>query len=181
MKRFFPDLPLPLPTVSQVLWRSGCPADRAGSGVRSAVDEAIALLKRLHTSWSGAVFLEEHEIPPSLTGLFPGRPVTVMAASLGDGYETIIPAETGLSAFILDSAASVAVESLLKKLQTHLSSSLNMIATKRVAPGYGSLPLSVQADIVSMFPDSGLTCTEEYMLVPVKSTTGVTGWTQPEN
>lgn len=90
----------------------------------------------------------------------------------------MIQGQTGLQEYMNDSAASVAVESYMKKLQLFLAEELGMTPTKRIAPGYGEIPLSVQKDIIGMFPHAGITCTDEYMLSPVKSMTGVAGWIQ---
>ena len=104
-----------------------------------------------------------------------------MAVTLGKGINPLLSDSGELQGFMNDSAASVAVESYIKKLQLYLSETLEMTPTKRVAPGYGEIPLSVQREIIAMFPDSGIDCTEEYMLSPVKSMTGVVGWIQQEN
>lgn len=181
MKAFRPDLPLPLPSLKQVLWRSGCPPQGAGVGVTRSAEAAISALSLLNTVWCGGVFLEGPEIPGSLAGIFPGKPLSVMAVTLGPGIEPVLSDPDPLQGFMNDSAASVAVEVLMKKLQLFLVDQLGMSPTKRAAPGYGGLPLSMQPEIIAMFPDSGIACSDGFMLSPVKSMTGVVGWIQREN
>lgn len=181
MKRFSPYLPLPLPSLKQVLWRSGCPPDKAGNDITESAGKAIQSLSSLSTHWCGSVYLTEEEAPDSISRIFPGKNLSIMAVTLGRGIQSLIPETGDLQAFMIDSAASVAVESYMKKLQLFLSDELKMVSTKRAAPGYGDIPLSVQREIISMFPDSGITCNDEFMLSPVKSMTGVVGWIQQEN
>lgn len=181
MKAFRPGLPLPLPSVKQVLWRSGCPPEGAGADVTGSAERAVSALSALNTVWCGGVFLEENEVPGPLAGVFPGKPLSVMAVTLGPGIEPVISDPDPLQGFMNDSAASVAVEALMKKLQLFLVDQLGMTPTKRAAPGYGDLPLSMQPEIIAMFPDSGIVCNDGFMLSPVKSMTGVVGWIQREN
>lgn len=181
MRRVSPSLPLPLPSVEQVLWRSGCPPDKAGDDITESAVNAIRALSSLESQWCGSVYFEPNELPGALCSIFPGKPVSVMAVTLGKGINPLLSDSGELQGFMNDSAASVAVESYIKKLQLYLSETLEMTPTKRVAPGYGEIPLSVQREIIAMFPDSGIDCTEEYMLSPVKSMTGVVGWIQQEN
>jgi hypothetical protein len=118
------------------------------------------------------------EVPGFLGSNFASLPVTVMAASLGRELDELIHGPAGLENYMLDSAASVAVESYMKKMQLFLAGEMKMLPTKRVAPGYGDIPLSAQAEIIDMFPDSGISCSSEFMLSPVKSMTGAVGWIQ---
>lgn len=177
MRRFTPSLPLPVPSLNQVLARAGCPPGRAGDDIEGAALEAIASVSDLRTAWCEAVFLEIREKPAFLEGVFPDLPVAVMAVTLGEGFDAL-PERGELHAFLADAAASVAVEAFMRRLQMHLSKILDMMPTERAAPGYGNMPLAVQREIIGMFPASGIICTESFMLSPVKSMTGVTGWIQ---
>ncbi len=180
MKRLKPSLPLPVPSLNQVLARTGCPPGRAGEEIQGAALEAISSVSAITTAWCEAVFLEVQEKPDFLKGVFPDLPVAVMAATLGEGYDSL-PARGELHAFLADAAASAAVEAFMRRLQMHLSEALDMMPTERVAPGYGSMPLAVQREIIGMFPASRISCTESFMLSPVKSMTGVTGWIQQQH
>ncbi len=182
MKTLRPSLTVPEPSVDQVLWRSGCPAGKAGTILRKRASVAVShLMSSLSLSWCGAVFFHPSEVPEPFCGIWPGLPVTLMAATLGKGVDDIVSRSSELDGFMVDSAASIAVESYMKRLQRTLADHLGMEPTKRVAPGYGDMPLSLQKEIIAMFPDSGISCGESYMLSPVKSMTGVTGWVMPKS
>jgi hypothetical protein len=169
------------PTLKQVLWRAGCPPHEAGPEIESSARKALSVLKDLSSeAVYGAFFFDSGKHPFFLQNMWPDKPVSVFIASLGRTVDELLDGPAELSRFMLDSAASVAVESLMKALQAAMSVSISMIPTKRVAPGYGDFPLYVQKDIVELFPDLKIECNESYMLTPVKSMTGVTGWI-PQN
>ncbi len=171
-----------LPTVKQVLWRSGCPPHKAGAEIEKRAVGAVATLKELASDIVGTSLLfSPGEHPDFLKGIWPDKLISVSITSLGRRVDELLEGPAELDRFMLDSAASVAVESLMKTLQAAIADELNMIPTKRIAPGYGDFPLSVQKDIVELFPDSGVTCNESFMLTPVKSMTGVTGWIPQNN
>lgn len=172
----------PVPSIQQVLWRAGCPPDKAGEKITKQASDSIEKLKSVFSeSWCGAVLLEPGERPGFLESLWPEKPLTVMAATLGMSIQTTLDNSGDLDRFMMDSAASVAVESYMKRLQFSLSDLLRMNPTKRIAPGYGAFPLFWQKEIIDMFPLSGITCSEAFMLFPVKSMTGVAGWIKREN
>ena len=123
-----------------------------------------------------AVFFNPGEHPEYLREIWPDKLISVSMTSLGAEIDELLDGPAELDRFMLDSAASVAVESYMKALQATIAVEIAMIPTKRIAPGYGDFPLSVQKNIVDLFPHSGVTCNESYMLTPVKSMTGVTGW-----
>jgi len=167
----------PVPSLKQILWRSGCPPDKAGEEVSRVGLEAVETLKKYSPeAWCGAVLFQPDEAPGFLEGLFPGLQVAVMAATLGGKLDELLHGQADLEAFMLDSAASVAVESYMKMLQLALAELMGMTPTKRLAPGYKGIPLSAQAEIIDMFPASGISCSGEFMLSPVKSMTGAVGW-----
>ena len=171
-----------MPSLKQVLWRSGCPPHKAGKEITERAAQAIDLLKDLTSEVVyRAVLFNPGEHPDFLAGVWPDKQVSVSLTSLGRTVDQLLEKPAGLDVFMLDSAASVAVESYMKSLQVSIACELNMIPTKRIAPGYGDFPLSVQKNIVELFPDSGVTCNESFMLTPVKSMTGVTGWIPQNN
>ncbi len=168
--------------MKQVLWRSGCPPHEAGDEVNQSAAKALLLLDELSSgAVYSAVLFEAGEHPDYLKNLWPDKPVSVSVTSLGNKVDSLLEGPPGLDHFMLNSAASVAVESLMKALQWAIAEELNMIPTKRVAPGYGDFAISTQKNIIELFPDSGVTCNESYMLTPVKSMTGVTGWIPQNN
>jgi len=169
------------PTLKQVLWRAGCPPLEAGREIENRAQKALSVLKKLSSeAIYGAVLFPSGEHPDFLQNMWPDKLVSVSITSLGRAVDELLDGPAELNRFMLDSAASVAVESLMKALQAAVSVSLGMIPTRRVAPGYGDFPLYVQKDIVELFPDLKIECNESYMLTPVKSMTGVTGWI-PQN
>ena len=173
---------LVMPTLKQVLWRSGCPPHEAGKGIEESAEKALALLEEHSThARFGALLFNPLEHPEFLQEIWPGRLVSVSITSLGTRLDKLLDGPAELDRFMLDSAASVAVESLMKSLQNAIADELNMIPTKRVAPGYGDFSLSAQKNIVDLFPSLGVTCNESFMLKPIKSMTGVTGWIPQNN
>jgi len=170
------------PTLKQVLWRSGCPPHKAGKEIEERAAKALDLLASLSAeAVYEAVLFTPEEHPSFLNGIWSDKPVSISITSLGSKMDELLDGPAELDRFMLDSAASVAVESYMKALQAAISAELNMIPTKRIAPGYGDFPLSVQKNIVELFPASGVTCNESFMLTPVKSMTGVTGWIPQNN
>ncbi len=173
---------LVMPTLKQVLWRSGCPPHDAGKEIEESAERALALLEELSTyARFGALVFDPLEHPGFLQKIWPDKPVSVSIASLGTRLDELLDGPAELDRFMLDSAASVAVETYMKALQNAIADELNMIPTKRVAPGYGDFPLSAQKNIVALFPSSGVKCNESFMLKPIKSMTGVTGWIPQNN
>lgn len=182
MKRLSLKMKFVMPTLKQVLWRSGCPPHEAGSDVEGQAVNALSLLEKLSSeAVYSAILFEPDEHPDFLQGIWPDKLISVSITSLGETVDKMLDGPAALDRFMLDSAASVAVESYMKTLQVAIASELNMIPTKRIAPGYGDFPLAVQKNIVDLFPDSGITCNESFMLTPVKSMTGVTGWIPQNN
>jgi len=171
-----------LPTLKQVLWRSGCPPHKAGSDIEHSASYALDTLAELSGDAGNGVLLFDTAGRPSfLEGIWPERRITLLIATLGEKVDTLLAGPATLNRFMLDSAASVAVETYMKTLQAAVAEYLNMVPTKRIAPGYGDFPLSAQKEIIKLFPDSGVVCNESFMLTPIKSMTGVTGWIPQNN
>ena len=170
-----------VPTLKQILWRSGCPPPQAGPEIEQSAEKALTVIKRFSSdAIYDAVFFDPGEHPDFLREMWPDKLISVSITSLGAEIDELLDGPAELDRFMLDSAASVAVESYMKALQAAIAGDIRMIPTKRIAPGYGDFSLSVQKNIVDLFPHSGVTCNESYMLTPVKSMTGVTGWI-PQN
>ncbi len=176
------DIQFVIPTLKQVLWRSGCPPHEAGTEIENRAKQALRVINE-HNSQIiyRTVFFPVGEHPDFLQGIWSDKLISVSLTSLGTEIDKLLDGPAGLDRFMLDSAASVAVESYMKTLQAFLAKKMNMIPTKRIAPGYGDFPISVQKNIIKLFPDSGVTCNDSYMLTPVKSMTGVTGWILQNN
>ena len=182
MRRLILPVAIIQPTLKQVLWRSGCPPHEAGEEVKNSAEKALALLTELSSeAIHSSVLFNPGEHPEFLPEMWSDKQISVSITSLGSKLDQLLEGPAGLDRFMLDSAASVAVESLMKALQWAIAEELNMIPTKRVAPGYADFSLNAQKNIVGLFPDSGVTCNESFMLTPVKSMTGVTGWIPQNN
>lgn len=174
----------PLPDVGRVLWRAGTPASKAGVMIREAAEEGLALLER--TMRPRAQSLTGEALPECLCGFFGtalegARNVTVLMATLGrevdDRLEALLSSGQLLRAHMLNSAASEAVELLAAAAQLETGRDFpGMEPTARLAPGYGGVPLAVQARMVSLFPDMGVSCSESFYLLPSKTITGGWGW-----
>ena len=170
------------PTLKQVLWRAGCPPHKAGADVESSATRALEVLAELSDDVVyDTAFFEVDAHPVFLKGIWENKLVSVSLVTLGSKVDKLLDGPAELDRFMLDSAASVAVESYMKALQIAIADKLNMIPTKRIAPGYGDFPISVQKNIIELFPDSGVICNESFMLTPEKSMTGVTGWIPQNN
>lgn len=84
-------------------------------------------------------------------------------------------------ALTLDGCASAAVECAADYYQSALEAELareNLFLTRRFSPGYGDMPLSLQADFLRALDAqraAGLYLTPSLMLRPVKSVTAVMG------
>jgi len=110
--------------------------------------------------------------------------VSIFVATLGPGPEKASRELTSegrhLAGFLLDAAASSAVEKLCRRVHGHISREMpESDSTVRCAPGYGDFHLSAQATILDLLSaeDIGVTLTPgSWLLTPVKSATGVMGW-----
>ncbi|MCI6639784.1 MAG: hypothetical protein MSH10_03155 [Pygmaiobacter massiliensis] len=129
---------------------------------------------------SGLV-LQGKDIFRHLAGCFE---LVVMVATLGSQVETLLM-RTGLcdmaDSLVMDAAASCAIEAVCNRLEEKLRSRVQeegMYLTGRFSPGYGDLPLTLQADILRITNAArtiGLTLTSTNLLVPRKSVTALLG------
>jgi hypothetical protein len=188
-----------LPDLDRVLARAGCPPGRSG-GLEDSVREAIGTLGRsaepaaLYRTFTvdgidqgvlhaGGVKLKSFNLCRVLEGT---SSVSFFVATLGPGPEKTLRELSSegrhLAAFLLDAAASSAVEKLCRKVHGILSGTMSEYgSTVRYAPGYGDFPLSAQATILGILGAVGIgvSLTDgSHMLVPVKSATGVMGWSR---
>lgn len=172
-------------------------ATDAPEDLRRQVAEAAGQLERtLRPRYIYKVFSLEHT--PEGVGLkgtdvkLTGRTAAGMLASCGQAALLACtlgsPFDLRLSAMqvrdmaravILDACASAWVESGCGAAEKELSARFpEKYLTDRFSPGYGDLPLSLQADICAALDAPrrlGLHVTESFLLNPVKSVTAVTG------
>ena len=186
------------PGRDRLLARTGCPPGKAMQ-LEGPIDSALATLKELAAPAASFVTVRGTVMPDgsglSLPGiLIPGRElanrlsgssmVSIFAATLGEGPERWARELSGagdhLASFLLDSAASAAVERLARLVHSRIGEDMEgFTATARCAPGYGDFHLDQQALILDLAGASsvGIRIREGTgLMVPVKSMTGVTGW-----
>ncbi|MFD3158552.1 methionine synthase [Haloimpatiens sp. FM7330] len=85
-------------------------------------------------------------------------------------------------ATILDACATAAVEKLCDEVQNKIRKEAERLGfgiTYRYSPGYGDFSITIQEDIINAldtYKNMGLTCNENYILLPRKSVTAIIGF-----
>jgi hypothetical protein len=82
--------------------------------------------------------------------------------------------------YMVDAAASEAVEAAVDKIQNHLAETVlpgGARITNRFSPGYCGWPVSDQHGLFSLLPEGfcGVTLTASSLMVPIKSVSGLVG------
>jgi hypothetical protein len=193
---FRPRIDAVVPTEAQVSGRAGCRSGDLGD-VRGAVERATRTAAGLAEPRAFELSLEARfegdlVVMPgitlssgSLVGALDGAAeVSLMLATIGsaceDEADSLERSGEHLGAFLLDAAASVLVENVMKELHRETARRLSgRRGTVRFSPGFADFSLESQADIVRLLGGdaTGVRVIEEsYTLVPGKSMTGVTGW-----
>ncbi len=112
------------------------------------------------------------------------RRALVFAATVGPalerwGHELLEAGEMtrSLLADAYASSAAIALGLEIETIATRLLAEEGLAATRRYAPGYGDWSLSDQAPLYALLEASriGLTLTEEFLMIPAKSISGVIG------
>lgn len=104
----------------------------------------------------------------------------VFAVTVGIEVDRLIArynATTPSRAVVMDAVASAAVEAAAEKLCLDLENKYGKMKP-RFSPGYGDLPLSYQpsfCEYVDCGRKAGIRLTETFMLIPMKTTTAITG------
>ncbi len=108
--------------------------------------------------------------------------VALLAVTLGGGVDALIrklQVTNMPMALVADAMAGAMIEQICDDVQAELSQKLpNMRQTWRFSPGYGDLPLSIQAQFLQVVEAGkriGLSVTDSQMLTPVKSVTAIVG------
>jgi hypothetical protein len=86
----------------------------------------------------------------------------------------------GVLSYIVDTVASVTVESLTDRLHDHIGQEMKkegLKITNRYSPGYCDWVVSEQHKLFSMLPEKfcGISLTESALMVPIKSVSGIIG------
>jgi hypothetical protein len=193
---FRPGIDAVVPTEAQVSGRAGCRSADLGD-VRGAVERASctavglaeprAFELSLEARFEGDLIVMPGIIlssGPLVRALEGAAEVSLMLSTIGpaceDEADALEMSGDHLGAFLLDAAASVLVENVMKELHRETAGRLpGRRGTVRFSPGFGDFSLESQADIVRLLggDSTGVRVMEEsYTLVPRKSMTGVTGW-----
>lgn len=110
--------------------------------------------------------------------------VVLFALTLGPEAELLIRREglrSPTEALILDACASAACEQACDELQKQLEDQLcveGLYPTDRFSPGYGDLPLTVQAPLLELLDAQkrcGITLSDTCIMTPRKSVTAIFG------
>lgn len=110
--------------------------------------------------------------------------VVLFALTLGPEAELLIRREglrSPTEALILDACASAACEQACDDLQKQLEDQLcveGLYPTDRFSPGYGDLPLTVQAPLLELLDAQkrcGITLSDTFIMTPRKSVTAIFG------
>lgn len=107
----------------------------------------------------------------------------LMAATLGHSVDTRIRYYEKLDmtkALILDAGASVFIEEFCDRICMEIEKELdkNKVLTSRFSPGYGDLPIDIQAGFLKTldaYRSIGLTTNSNSILIPRKSVTAILG------
>ena len=106
-----------------------------------------------------------------------------MATTLGPGVDRLlarVQQEDMADAVLMDALASAETEQLCDLNEQVIAKKIksDQYMTMRYSPGYGDVPLSVSAYILSVLSvrgELGISMTDSFMLVPVKSVTALIG------
>lgn len=108
--------------------------------------------------------------------------VVLMAATLSasaDSYLRCAASEDLSFGLIADAAAGVLVEQLCHDTEAAIRAQIkSRFLTERFSPGYGDLPITLQADLLRLLDAQrtiGLTATPQSTLLPMKSVTAILG------
>ncbi len=108
--------------------------------------------------------------------------VVLMAATLSasaDSYLRSASVQDLSHALIADTAAGVLVEQLCADTEAAIRAQIRSpFLTERFSPGYGDLPITLQADLLRLLDAQrtiGLTATPQATLLPMKSVTAILG------
>ena len=102
-----------------------------------------------------------------------GAPVEEWTRRLMDSGEMT----KGLLADAFGSGAAIALGLAVETVAEHLFKERRLAPTKRYAPGYGDWALADQVPLLSLLDASriGITLTEDYLMQPAKSISGIIG------
>ena len=121
--------------------------------------------------------LEGNSITTHLDGC---KSILVCSATLGESFDRLlrrVQLESMSEALLLDREASKLIEKFCNEKDSQILRGFNHV-TARYSPGYGDFPLSANRSIIQALGAStkiGLCVTDDYILTPQKSITGIVG------
>lgn len=125
----------------------------------------------------GPLTIPSRSLATTLRG---ARRAILLAATVGPGIDRLLLRYGRLSparALLLQAVGAERVEALAAALTHELQEKYGRI-TRRFSPGYGDLPLSLQADLFPLLDCEralGLSLGSSYLMSPTKSITAITG------
>lgn len=151
------------------------------SSKKTVVNKVYDLLNPQHKS-----FLDEKILIGSSIQSFLRKPdkIILCATTLGSEVDQLIRKESIMSistAVLYDTAAMVVIEEALDEWMETLKTveaCKGLYLSARFSPGYGDMPLTMQADILRELDAQkriGLTVSESNILLPKKSVTAIIG------
>ena len=167
-----------------------------GSTRRLAEETAQMLEERLHPRYLWRAFRiirEDREIHLDGAGIrLPGQlagkmlsecdTAVLMICTLGAGFDRMMKeweARDMAKAAVMDACGSAWTESVCDEAEAEIRNRFpGMYCTDRFSPGYGDLPLSLQADFLRVLDAGrklGITSNESFLLLPCKSVTAAVG------
>lgn len=118
----------------------------------------------------------------TLSGALSGsRRAILLAATIGSRFDRLLIREGHLSparALLLEAIGAERVEALLDAFEAHMRDALAAPLFRRVSPGYGDLPLTLQREIFPLLDCErrlGLTLSDSLLMCPKKSVTAFIG------
>lgn len=111
----------------------------------------------------------------------------LLCATLGAGIDRMLRVEQVKDmsrAVVLDALSSVAIEQVCKQFDDFIAEQFpDLFQTFRFSPGYGDYPIDLQKFYLTELDAPkkiGLTTNDNYLLIPTKSVTAVTGLSETE-
>lgn len=108
--------------------------------------------------------------------------IALLAATLSSNVDKLInkyQITDMTSALVADAMASAAIEQVCNIAEDELKQSIgNMYMTWRFSPGYGDLPIKLQAPLINILDAPkriGLTVNSSDMMIPIKSVSAIIG------
>ncbi len=108
--------------------------------------------------------------------------VALGCATLGEQADELIEEtqkKSMLDALLIDAAANASIERVREKIEEELKQEYKDYSINwQFGIGYGDLPIETQSDFLNLVKakeEIGLTCNENFLLIPVKSVTGFIG------